>query len=299
MLDEVFNHYCTANKDKTLNKSPNQVRKWENPRTKAIRNFILCTGNKAVHELTREDAIQFRNWWIDRLENENLVSGTARKDFVYLKTMIGSVAENANINLDVARIFKNMTIKKDDGKQRLPFETDFIRNTLLNRDNLKGLNQQAHWVLYAFADTGAGLNELTGLRTEDIILDQNIPYIFIRPRKGHTLKTKFRERQIPLVGFALEAFKACPNGFTEYHDRPDSLSGLLGNYLSDHKLFPTDQHTVYSLRHSFQDRLTEVDAPDRVQAELMGHKFNREKYGKGPTLEKKKEWMEKIRLKQR
>jgi len=40
-----------------------------------------------------------------------------------------------------------------------------------------------------------------------------------------------------------------------------------------------------------------VDAPDRVQADLMGHKFNREKYGKGSTLEKKLEWMQKIQLK--
>jgi len=296
-LDEVFSNYCTFNKDKTLNKSPNQIRKWENPRTKAIRNFILCSGNKAVHELGREDALRFRNWWIDRIENENLTSGTARKDFVYIKTMVGSVAENLNINLDVDRIFKNMTIKKDDGKQRLPFDTEYIVKTLLDPDNLKDLNEQAKNVLYAFADTGAGLNELTGLRSEDIELDEKLPFIWIRPRKGHSLKTKFRNRQIPLVGFALEAFKKFPDGFSDYHDRPDSLSGLLSKYLSDHNLLPSDQHTVYSLRHSFQDRLTAVDAPDRVQAELMGHKFNREKYGKGPTLEKKMEWMKEIQLK--
>jgi hypothetical protein len=62
-------------------------------------------------------------------------------------------------------------------------------------------------------------------------------------------------------------------------------------------LLPTDQHSVYSLRHSFQDRLTAVNTPDRIQADLMGHKFNRSVYGTGATLVHRLEWMEKIQLK--
>ena len=44
--------------------------------------------------------------------------------------------------------------------------------------------------------------------------------------------------------------------------------------------------------------LERTGVPDRVQADLMGHKFNREKYGKGSTLEKKLEWMQKIQIKE-
>jgi hypothetical protein len=50
------------------------------------------------------------------------------------------------------------------------------------------------------------------------------------------------------------AFKACSKGFDEYHDRPDQLSGVLGKYLLDNKLLPTENHAAYSLRYSFQDR---------------------------------------------
>jgi len=110
------------------------------------------------------------------------------------------------------------------------------------------------------------------------------------------LKTRYRKRIIPLVGFALEAFKACPNGFDEYRDRPDQLSAVLGKYLRDNDLFPSENHTVYSLRHSFQDRLLAANAPDRVQADLMGHKYNREPYGKGSSLEQKLEFMQKIQI---
>ena len=56
-------------------------------------------------------------------------------------------------------------------------------------------------------------------------------------------------------------------------------------------------HRTLTLRHSCQDRLTAIDTPDRIQAELIGHKFDRPKYGDGPILELKAEWMKKISLK--
>lgn len=296
-VDKALELFFDIARDKTLNKSPNQIRKWENPRKKAISNFIKCIGNKPVNELTRSDAIRFRDWWMERIKSEKLVSSSANKDLIYVKLIISTIAEEYKINLDTAHIFKNILLKDDDSETRLPFQSDYILSMLLNAEKLKGLNEQARWVLHAFAETGAGLNELTGLLPEDIMLDDEIPHIHIRPRKGRSLKTKYRKRMIPLVGFALDAFKACPHGFTDYHDRPDSLSGLISKYLKEHAMLPSPQHTVYSLRHSFQDRLLAVNTPDRIQADLMGHKFGRPRYGDGATLQHKLEWMKKIQLK--
>ena len=126
-----------------------------------------------------------------------------------------------------------------------------------------------------------------------------MPHIIIASRKGRKLKTKHSKRVIPLVGYALQAFQARPEGFPKYRMDPDHLTNKVNKFLREHDLFPSEKHSVYSLRHSFQDRLSEVDAPDRIQAELMGHRFSREKYGHGPSLEKKKEWMEKICLKEK
>ncbi|MCX5495752.1 hypothetical protein OSH11_13645 [Kaistia dalseonensis] len=53
---------------------------------------------------------------------------------------------------------------------------------------------------------------------------------------------------------------------------------------------------IRSIRHSFQDRLTAADMPDRLQADLMGHKFNRPRYGEGPTLEHKLEWLKRVNV---
>jgi len=155
----------------------------------------------------------------------------------------------------------------------------------------KGLGS---WCLFAFAETGAGFAEQTSLMLEDIHLETTIPYIDIKRRAGKSNKTAFRPRQIALVGFALDAFIACPNGFTDWIDEPDALASVLGNFVRDKGLFPSEKHTLYSLRHSFHDRLTDIDTPDHVQAELMGHTFGRQAYGKGPTLAKKLEWTQKI-----
>jgi integrase len=298
-IEEALGRYWDYSKDKILNKSPNQIRKWRNPRKKAIKNFINCTGNKPINELTREDTLKFRDWWIERVDKEGKSSGSANKDFIYVKVIITTVAENLKLDIDTIHLFKKLALVKDDGRKRLPFESSYIVNTLLNPANLKGLNSQARWFLHAFAETGAGLAELTGLLPEDIVLDHEIPHIKIVPRAKKALKTKFRKRAIPLVGYALDAFKACPNGFTDYADNPDLLSNVLSKYLWEHELFPSDQHSVYSLRHSFQDRLLAANAPDRVQADLMGHKFNRPVYGEGASLKQKMEWMEQVQLKNR
>jgi hypothetical protein len=49
------------------------------------------------------------------------------------------------------------------------------------------------------------------------------------------------------------------------------------------------KQSLYSLRHWFQDQLTKLDVVDRAQAQLMGHKFHRPKYGYGKELSELRE----------
>jgi hypothetical protein len=299
LLSEVVDKFISYAAPRTMNKSPNQIRKWINPRKLAMKNLIACVGNKEFSALTREDILKFRDWWIGRVKSGETIAGTANKNLINIKNTIETVNDNLNTSLDTQQLFKKLLLPSDNEGQRLPFETDYILSTLLNPENLKGLNEQAKWVLYAMAETGAGVSEQVGLMAEDIVLNHDVPHIIIRPRQNKALKTKYRKREIPLVGFALDAFKACPNGFINYHGNPDSLSGVLSKYLKESGMLPTNRHTVYSLRHSFQDRLLAANAPDRVQADLMGHKFNRPAYGDGASLKHKFDWLKKIELKSR
>ena len=100
-----------------------------------------------------------------------------------------------------------------------------------------------------------------------------------------------------MVGAALAAMKKRPNGFPRYRDKSSNLSATLNKYLWENALRPTKDHTVYSLRHSFKDRLVAIEAPDSLIDSLMGHKTYKPKYGKGPSLELKAKYLQQIAFK--
>jgi integrase len=91
--------------------------------------------------------------------------------------------------------------------------------------------------------------------------------------------------------------KRNPNGFPRYREKADSLSALVNKFLENAELLPTDNHSLYSLRHTFEDRLTAVEAPEKIIATLMGHKWMRPRYGAGPSIEQKQKWLLKIAFK--
>lgn len=155
-LDDAINKFWDLSKDKTIDKSENQVRKWKNPRKRAIQNFIHCIGNKPLAELTRDDVIRFKNWWIDRLDGD-LVSNTANKELVNVKTIVTTVTEHYKIDLDCERLFKKLRIKRDDAKKRPPFTTKFLFETLLVPENIKGLNKQAKYALLCLCRNWGGI----------------------------------------------------------------------------------------------------------------------------------------------
>jgi hypothetical protein len=138
-------------------------------------------------------------------------------------------------------------------------------------------------------ETGLRPSEIVSLTANTIHLNHPIPHVTIVPA-GRILKTEESRRHIPLVGVSLAAMKLQPKGFERYHDKASSLSGIVNKYLLNHGLRPTERHTLYSLRHSFEDRLTGLGIADKLQAYLMGHKYDRPKYGStiGPSTDRRR-----------
>ena len=99
------------------------------------------------------------------------------------------------------------------------------------------------------------------------------------------LKTESSVRKVPLVGIALEVFLRFPDGFPRYRDKEDSFSQLTVTFLRLRGLFPTPDHKIYSLRHSFEDRLKEGGVGDEMRRLIMGHALGRPEYGEGGSLE--------------
>jgi hypothetical protein len=126
-----------------------------------------------------------------------------------------------------------------------------------------------------------------------IVLDAEIPYIRIQA-EGRLLKTDHSERDIPLVGLALEAMKRHPEGFPRYFDKGSSLSATLMKHFSKHELLPTTKHKIYSFRHSFKDRLKAVEAPEELIDQMMGHRTDKPQYGDGYGLRLKVKYLQMI-----
>ena len=288
-LSDCCDLYWDLVTDRLINKSEHQIRKWKNPRKAAMTDFVMVTGDKFLHQIVRKDILNFRSWLSERIK-DGLNPNSANKKLMYAKDVIKVVALNNEIGLEVSTLFIE-TFFQESVNSRPPFEASYVQSTFL--PNLTTLNERDRYALWAMADTGMREVEVFGLTSEDIFLNDEIPFVWIRSRSGYSLKTTHSERKIPLVGAALVAFQKFPNGF-EHLGNPDTFSNTVNKYLKTNNLRPTPRHSAYSLRHTFKDRLRDIGAPEEIIDDLMGHKKSGPKYGRGHRLETKYKWLQKI-----
>ncbi len=157
-------------------------------------------------------------------------------------------------------------------------------------------NAEARAIVLTMIETGCRPSEICNLQPEDIHLDADVPHITIRFRNGRTLKTESLERAIPLVGVSLAAMRNHPNGFPRYADKEDALSAMLMRHFRTHGLLETDDHYIYSLRHSFEKRMVEAGLSDDFRRMIMGHHVDRPEYGDGGSLTWRREQLRQIEL---
>jgi integrase len=204
-------------------------------------------------------------------------------------------AVNKRLKLGLDDVFAATRIQGGRDGQRAPFAVEFIRDVILAPGKLNELNEEARDAVYAMMESGARPSEIVNLAAAQIVLDAPIPFIRIRA-EGRVLKTEHSERDIPLVGLALDAMRRRPDGFPRYFDKGSSLSATLMKYFGNHGLLPTDKHKIYSFRHSFKDRLKAVEAPEELIDEIMGHRTDKPKYGDGYGLGLKLKYLQLIAL---
>ena len=117
------------------------------------------------------------------------------------------------------------------------------------------------------------------------MLDANVPHIVIT-NEGKKTKTRESKRTIPLVGISLEAMRQFPAGFPTYRFK-DKISNTVNKFLRENELLETDDHTLYGLRHSFEDCMLAAGIDERIRRDLMGHSIGgRQRYGSGASLER-------------
>ena len=291
LLSSLMAEYEITQRTKLSQMSPNQQKKWGRGKRRSIKVLIELVGDKAIEDLTRDDALAFADWWVNRAVVDKLSATTVNKNISNLGAMLRAIAKRRNVKLD--NVFAGTRIEKGKDNSRKPFSTEFIRNVILADGKLDGLNDEARDVAYVMMETGARPPEIINLSKNRIVLDDDVPHIKVKA-EGRLLKTDHSERDIPLVGRALEAMRRHPNGFPRYVDNGDDLSDDLMKHFREHGLLPSEDHSIYSFRHSFKDRLKAAKAPEEMIDELMGHRVAKPKYGDGYGLQLKAEQLQAI-----
>ncbi|GAD55458.1 hypothetical protein [Limimaricola cinnabarinus] len=136
-ISRTLEAYWTLARDKTLGKSTDQLRRWRNPHIKAIRNLIGVVGDVELERLTPDDMQDFRDWWIDKVEEGDVIPASANKDFTYVGAVLRLVAARKRLG------FVPPTpepIKAGRQNTRLPFSVDWIRDKII--PGLGGLNSE-------------------------------------------------------------------------------------------------------------------------------------------------------------
>ncbi len=280
-LSEALEMYWDYTKDRLRQKSPDQIRRWRNPRKKAVKNFISLFGDKKIHDITRDDMLDFREWWYDRIVGEELTANSGNKDFTHLGQVLKVVNEKKRYHIDLP--LGGLSFDEGDKRARPPFSTDWIKDRILAKGALDGLNKEARCLLLGMVNTGYRPSEGTTLNSSTINLTAKVPHIVIKT-DGREVKTGNAKRELPLLGVSLEAFRECPDGFPRYFDKA-GVSATVNNFLSENGLRETSDHSFYSLRHSFEDRMIAAEIDMRVRKDLMGHSLGGFKYGKGAALD--------------
>jgi len=296
-VSDIWHLYAEHNAAGFKGMSPNQYRKHKISRERAIRYLQERIGDPELGRITRTDVLDFRSWWIGKISRESLKAYSANRCFSDLAGMM-SVIDMA-LQTSYGAVWREIRIKATNATKlgkRSPFATDYIAETILAEDALGCLNDDGRRVVLIMIETGMRLGEVCNLRPEDIHLEDEVPHVEIAEREDRQQKTAYSIRRVPLVGVALWAMRQSPDGFPKFHDKADVASDHINKAMRTAGLRPTARHTAYSFRHSFQDRIENAGASDRMQADLMGHEFGRPRYGDGPEMKRRQALLERIRF---
>lgn len=248
--------------------------------------LIECLGNRSIDQYTSKDATVLREWLI----NKGLSNSSLQRVFSGIKAVINFVT-----------LEQGLECQNAFAKVYLPSNTDAKKRHAINPSNMAkikaeclSLDDDIRWLVAIIFDSGMRLSEAAGLMIDDLKLEEDIPYIDLKPHPHRRLKTASSERKIPLVGMSLWAAKRLKQHSTGLYCFPrytnpercnsNSASAAINKWI---KTVGGSNDVVHGLRHSFRDRLRAVEAPTDMidQAGGWALKSVGQGYGDGYDLE--------------
>lgn len=177
-LDGAFQDYLEFTRDRHLQKSESQKKKWRRPRETTIKNFQkIAYGNgkcPPMNEITRADALKFRAWWSARVEG-GLSANSANKQFDQLREIFTTWSNLAAPGLD--NPFSGLSLKRTEMNRTPPFTQTWIKDHILAPGALANLNDEAADVLLVLINTGLRPSEVTDASGIPVIQFNRTPRI--------------------------------------------------------------------------------------------------------------------------
>ncbi len=211
--------------------------------------------------------LDFRDWWFERIETQGLTANSGNKDLIHLGGMLKKVVQMKRLGIDLP--LGGLSFKENGSKTRPPFSAAWIRDRLLAPGALDGLNEEARTIVLVMVNTGCRPSEIASLTADQIKLKTNVPHIRIEP-VGRQLKSANARRVVTLAGVSLEALRGFPSGFPRYQKNSAGLSATVNKFLRSNGLLETPDHSLYSLRHAFEDRMLRAGVDERIRRDVMG-----------------------------
>lgn len=279
-------------------KNASQIYVWKRPIMRYFERLRAAVGaDKEVLDLTQKDALAHRDALLAEVKKGAMKTASARKELGETAKWIARIQEAAGI-IAGPKPYDRVRISQDkfEGKKQKPeFSEQWIRDTLLTSGTMAGLNSEARDIVLISLETGCRQAEVHDLPPHRIFLDAPIPYVMIAHDEGEKeQKNNASVRPVPLMGVALAAMRRrAENGFFPRYGGTRGYSAAVNKYFREAGLFPSNEHTIGGLRHSWEKRLKRAELAMDDRGEMMGHSVGavrgRQVYGDMKTVEERAE----------
>lgn len=285
LLSEYPEHYAKHKRrlPKALNKKGEM--NWQCKAMKDVqREFNRVIDRLEDRPAHKYSKVEISDMIIDRLKNQTTQFGTfiktnsIRRNFNDLVAVINYV--NDKLEIDHRHRFSRTEIPNEgeDKTEKIDYTSQQLATL---RRVVEGSDNFSEQMIALMIDTGMRSGEIVGLKSEDLILDCEQPYIKLHKNSLRRLKTKSSARFVPLTGASLEITKYLDLDKEWLFDRylqkdvqgKDKLNTVSANKTINnniHRMLGKDAPTSHSFRHTLRTRLSSVGCPKSLREEMGG-----------------------------
>ena len=305
-LKDSVEIYLAINQEKKHRSSHNQ-KKFEQAiwrATDRLATFLGDTKAKGYQTpLKRFSRALTRSFRDDlRGKNPSWAIATINKDVQRLQAVF--IAGSKHFELGLANPFAELQLtesKREKSAKRRSFtpteHADYVEALSTKK------NEEMALIALLMLATGCRTGEMAGLKIGEVKLSGNIPYLEIRHNSIRQVKTDSSERDVPVVGSALERLRAylSKHPKADNPDAPlfprygrdggtDAVSAVLNKVIRSDLGISDPTLVSYSARHTMKDKLRAVGTLPHMQEAILGHSAGNaeaEGYGSGIPLDQK------------